>query len=168
VLAANEDPWQRALAFKQRTEAEIRPIFDASLTEDKRGIRRANATRKGEALDKAKSLKKWFTLAFGDALVAAARYQLHVHRGIMRTVNLVEKPGEFLKDPKIRNTIFRYMLRGRKRNAKARIQAGLERQEMLSMIFHLTRQNAKAPLPAGETMNRTNNAIDEQPLSLNT
>jgi 2-polyprenyl-6-methoxyphenol hydroxylase-like FAD-dependent oxidoreductase len=167
VLAANEDPWQRALAFKQRTEAEISPIFDASLTEDKRGIRRANATRKGEALDKAKSLKKWFTLAFGDALVAAARYQLHVHRGIMRTVNLVEKPGEFLKDPKIRNTIFRYMLRGRKRNAKARIQAGLERQEMLSMISHLTRQNAKAPLPAGEIMNRTDDAIDEQPLSLN-
>ena len=145
VLAENDDPWQRALAFKQRTEAEIRPIFDASLTEDKRGIRRANATREGVALDKATTIKKWFTLAFGDALVAAARYQLHVHRGIMRTVNLVEKPGDFLKDRKIRNTIFRYMLRGRKRNAQARIQAGLARPEMLGMISHLSRQQAKQP-----------------------
>jgi hypothetical protein len=144
-LAEKSDPWERALAFKQRTEAEIRPIFDASLTEDKRGIRRANATREGVALDKATTVKKWFTLAFGDALVAAARHQLHVHRGIMRTVNLVEKPGDFLKDRKIRNTIFRYMLRGRKRNAQARIQAGLARPEMLGMISHLSRQQTKQP-----------------------
>ena len=161
VLAEQSDPWQRALAFKQRTEAEIRPIFDASLTEDKRGIRRANATRKGVAVDKATSIKKWFTLAFGDALVAAARYQLHVHRGIMRTVNLVEKPGAFLKDPKVRNTIFRYMLRGRKRNAQARIQAGLSRAEMLGMVSHLSRQKAKQPLAASSS----DNTLGEQPLA---
>ena len=59
----------------------------------------------------------------------------------------------FLKDPKIRNTIFRYMLRGRKRNAKARIQAGLDRQEMLGMISHLARQKAKQPLPANGSGN---------------
>ena len=41
------------------------------------------------------SLKKWFGLAFGDALTAAARDKLHVHRGIMRTINPVEKPGDF-------------------------------------------------------------------------
>jgi 2-polyprenyl-6-methoxyphenol hydroxylase-like FAD-dependent oxidoreductase len=145
VLGEIIDPWERALSFKERTEAEIRPIFNASLTEDKRGIKRANAVRQGVSVDKARSIKKWFALAFGDALMAAAKYQLHVHRGIMRTVNLVEKPGDFLKDPKIRNTIFRYMLRGRKRNAKARIQAGLTRQEMLEMISHLTRQNIKKP-----------------------
>jgi len=161
VLAENDDPWQRALAFKQRTVAEIRPIFDASLTEDKRGIRRANATRKGVALDKATSIKKWFTLACGDALVAAARYQLHVHRGIMRTVNLVEKPGDFLKDPKIRNTVFRYMLRGRKRNAQARIQAGLDRQEMLGMVSALSRQKPKQPFAASGS----DNMLGEQPLT---
>jgi len=160
-LAEESDPWQRALAFKQRTVAEIRPIFDASLTEDKRGIRRANATRKGVALDKATTIKKWFTLAFGDALVAAARYHLHVHRGIMRTVNLVEKPGDFLKEPKIRNTIFRYMLRGRKRNAQARIQAGLGRQEMLGMVSQLSRQKAKQPLAA----NNSDQTLREQPLT---
>jgi hypothetical protein len=57
-----------------------------------------------------------------------------VHRGIMRTVNLVEKPGTFLKDKKIRNTVFRYMLRGRTKNAAARIQRGASRDDMISSV----------------------------------
>ena len=134
VLSDESDPWQRALAFRRKTEEEIRPIFNASLKEDKNGIKKAEAMRCGHALDKANSLKHWFGLAFGDALAAAAKYQLHVHRGIMRTVNLVEKPGAFLKDKKIRNTVLRYMLFGRKRNAAARVQHGTSRDEMIQIV----------------------------------
>lgn len=134
VLSVEADPWQRALAFKAKTEEEIRPIFNASLSEDKNGIKKAAAAREGRGVDKATSLKHWFGLAFGDALVAAAKYQLHVHRGIMRTVNLVEKPGSFLKDKKIRNTVLRYMLRGRKRNVAERIQRGPVREEMIRTV----------------------------------
>ena len=134
VLSSEADPWQRALAFRAKTEEEIRPIFNASLNEDKNGIKKAEAVREGRAVDKAKSLKHWFGLAFGDALVAAAKYHLHVHRGIMRTVNLVEKPGAFLKDKKIRNTVLRYMLFGRKRNAAARIQRGASRDDMIRTV----------------------------------
>ena len=99
VLANQSDPAQRAQAFKARSEEEIRPIFDASLNEDKRGIKRAAAILQGVDLDRATSLKKWFGLAFGDALTAAARDKLHVHRGIMRTVNLVEKARRFPERP---------------------------------------------------------------------
>ncbi len=134
VLANQSDPAQRAQAFKARSEEEIRPIFDASLNEDKRGIKRAAAILQGVDLDRATSIKKWFGLAFGDALTAAARDKLHVHRGIMRTVNLVEKPGDFLKDQKIRWTVLGYMLRGRKRNARARIQPGPKRAAMLQHL----------------------------------
>ncbi len=134
VLGSERDPWQRAVAFKAKTEEEIRPIFNASLSEDKNGIKKAAAIREGRSLDKAKTLKQWFGLAFGDALVAAAKYQLHVHRGIMRTVNLVEKPGGFLKDRRIRNTVLRYMLRGRKRNAAARIQRSVSRDDMIRVL----------------------------------
>ena len=109
-------------------------MFIYFLNEDKNGIKKAAALRQGRSLDKAKSIKQWFGLAFGDALVAAAKYQLHVHRGIMRTVNLVEKPGGFLKDKRIRNTVFRYMLRGRKKNAAARIQRSVDRDEMIKVI----------------------------------
>ena len=89
---------------------------------------------KGEQRDRADSLKKWFGYAFGDALAAAARYEINVFRGVMRTVNLVEKPGFFLQDRKIRRTIFRYMLRGRKKNGQARVQRGPNRNDMLDSL----------------------------------
>ena len=144
VLGSNDDPWLRATRFSEATEEQIRPIFEASLNEDKRGIKRAAATLNGVNLDRAKSLKQWFGLAFGDALTAAARDKLHVHRGIMRTINLIEKPGDFLKDQQVRWTVLGYMLRGRKRNARARIQPGPKR---LAMLQHLAESK---PLPQAD------------------
>jgi len=138
VLAKEADPRERALKFAKLTEERIRPIFDASLTEDKNGIKRAEAVRRGQDNNQASSLKKWFGLAFGDALAAAAGERIHVYRGMMRTVNLLEKPGAFLQDPKIKRTIFRYMLRGRKRNARARVQRGPAREEMMQHIANLS------------------------------
>ena len=129
-----DDPLERALVFDEWTEEELRPIFNTSLSEDKSGIKRAKAILEGRSLDKPDSFKKWFGLAFGDAMAAASREQLHVMRGVMRTFNLMEKPGEFLKDWRIRMTIFRYMLYGRARNAKARVQNGPSRQEMLRLV----------------------------------
>ncbi len=134
VLAETSDPTERALQFNQRTEDEIRPIFAASLSEDRNGIRRSLAAAEGELLEKPDSFKKWFAMAFGDALAAAARYNLHVLRGMMRTVNLLEKPGAFLEDWRTRAIIFGYMLRGRRRNAVARIQRGPTRDEMLELV----------------------------------
>jgi hypothetical protein len=46
----------------------------------------------------------------------------------------MEKPGEFLKNWRIRLTIFRYMLSGRKKNAAARIVPGPSRTEMLAFM----------------------------------
>lgn len=133
-FAAASDPTARARLFKSRTEEELRPIFKASLAEDRRGIRRALAIIEGTLLDQPDSFKKWFALAFGDALAAAARYDLHVLRGMMRTVNLLERPGDFLKDWRTRLTLFAYLFRGRKRNAVARMQRGPTRNEMLALI----------------------------------
>jgi len=134
VLASESDSTARALAFQNLTEERIGPIFKASLQEDKNGIKRADAVMSGRDLDKPDSLKKWFGMAFGDALAAAAKDEIEVFRGMMRTVNLIENPGDFLKDKKVKRTIFRYMLRGRKRNAKARVNRGLPRNEMLQYI----------------------------------
>lgn len=134
VLTAHANPETRAREFSEQTDARLRPIFDASLREDKNGIKRADALMQGLERDRADSLKKWFGLAFGDALAAAVRDEIHVFRGMMRTVNLVEKPGDFLSDPKVRRIIFRYMLKGRKANSKARVQRGLSRQQMLEYL----------------------------------
>jgi len=134
VVASTGDATARAVEFAKRTKASIGPIFDASLREDKNGIRRAAAVMSGQARDKAGSLKKWFGLAFGDAMVAAIQNKIHVYRGMSRTLNLLEDPGAFLQDPQIRRTIFRYMLRGRKRNARERIQRGPNRDEMMQRL----------------------------------
>ncbi len=134
VLEQESEPRARALAFDARTEADLRPIYDASLREDQSGIRRAEALMQGLLLDKPDSFKRWFGLAFGDALAAAARERIHVMRGLLRTFHLLEKPGDFLKDRRIRLTVLAFMLRGRKRNAARRLQKGPNRDEMLSLV----------------------------------
>jgi 2-polyprenyl-6-methoxyphenol hydroxylase-like FAD-dependent oxidoreductase len=134
VLQEQHDPAARAIAFDARTEAELRPIFQTSLREDRSGIRRALASAQGQLLDEPTTFKEWFGTAFGDALAAAARYNLHVLRGMMRTVNLLEKPGQFLADWRTRAIVFAYMLRGRSRNAAARIQRGPGREEMIALV----------------------------------
>jgi 2-polyprenyl-6-methoxyphenol hydroxylase-like FAD-dependent oxidoreductase len=137
VIEAVEDPVERAIAFDKSTEEELRPIFKTSLSEDKNGIKRAAAIRLGRTIDTADSFKKWLRLAFGDAVSAAARDEIRVVRGAMRTFNLLEKPGDFLKDWRIRLTIFRYLLRGRTKNALARMQSGPSRTEMTQLIEEL-------------------------------
>ncbi len=134
VIETVDDPIERALAFDELTEKEIRPIFKTSLSEDKSGIKRAAAIRAGNTIDSADSFRKWLRLAFGDAVSAAARDDLHVMRGAMRTFNLLEKPGDFLKDWQTRFTIFRYMFRGRAVNALSRMQRGPGRLEMIKLI----------------------------------
>ena len=134
VLTKNSDPIERAIEFDRLTKVELRPIFEASLSEDKRGIKRAEAIMKGELLERTKGFKAWFGAAFGDALAGAIRDQIHVFRGMMRTVNLLETPGEFLNERKVRLTVFRYMLKGRKKNAAARIVNGPSRLEMLALL----------------------------------
>jgi len=124
VLAESPDPVIRALRFEERTEEQIRPIFKTSVSEDRSGIKRAAAVMEGRTLDQADSLKKWFRLAFRDAISAAAREEIQVVRGAMKTFNLLETPGEFLKDWNIRMTILRYLLRGRKKNAARRLVSG--------------------------------------------
>ena len=56
----------------------------------------------------------------------------------MKTINLVEKPGDFLKNKKIQRTVLLYMLRGRKRNSGSRIQPGLTRPTMMEFLTELT------------------------------
>jgi 2-polyprenyl-6-methoxyphenol hydroxylase-like FAD-dependent oxidoreductase len=134
VLESTTDPRERAVRFDARTQAELRPIYDASLNEDRSGTKRALAIMTGQSVDRPDSLKKWFALAFGDALMAAAREDIHVMRGMMRTFHLLERPGEFLQDPRIKRTVFRYMLKGRRRNAAKRLQSGPSRAEMLQLV----------------------------------
>jgi len=70
VLDATADPIKRAQLFATRSEQELRPIFKASLLEDRRGIARAQAEMAGRELDKPNSLKEWFGATLFEALIA--------------------------------------------------------------------------------------------------
>ncbi|MFM8354585.1 MAG: FAD-dependent oxidoreductase [Gammaproteobacteria bacterium] len=142
VLDTTRDPRERAIRFDARTRDELRPIWEASRNEDRNGTKRALATMSGAAVDRPDSLKKWFGLAFGDALLAAARDEIHIMRGMMRTFHLLERPGDFLKDSRIRRTVFRYMLKGRRRNASKRLQVGPSRADMLTLVAGAAPQSA--------------------------
>jgi len=142
ILDEYSDPVERALKFDEETENELRPIFIASLNEDKRGIRQAEALLEGKEVEDQGSFKQWLRASFGDAIASAAREQVHVLRGAMRTFNLMEKPGDFLKDNRIRLTILRYMLRGRAKNNRARFQRGPRREEMLAVVHQGSSQEA--------------------------
>ena len=133
IMDESSDPLERALRFDEETENELRPIFIASLNEDKQGIKRAKSILEGREVENTNSFKQWLRAAFGDAIGSAAREQVHVLRGAMRTFNLMEKPGDFLKDSRVRWTILRYMMRGRARNNRARFQRGPSRLEMLAI-----------------------------------
>ena len=62
----------------------------------------------------------------------------------MRTFNLLEKPGDFLKDKRILLTTMAYMLGGRKRNANARKVNGPGRQQMLTILTNKQAQRESA------------------------
>lgn len=130
LMTAIRDPERRALAFHSRTRQDLRPIFDISLREDASGIKRAEAALEGKLLHKPDSMAQSFKLAFRDAVSAASREQIHVARGAMRSFNLLENPGDFLNDWSVRLTVLRYLLRGRHRNARRRLQPGPDRDEM--------------------------------------
>ena len=52
----------------------------------------------------------------------------------MRTFHLLEKPGAFLEDNAIKRKVFRYMLRGRRRNNTDRYVPGPGREHMHELL----------------------------------
>jgi 2-polyprenyl-6-methoxyphenol hydroxylase-like FAD-dependent oxidoreductase len=134
VLTEHADARGRALAFDARSRETLRPIFDASLRQDRSGIARAQALMQGGLIDRPDSLRRWVSLAFRDALAAAARERIHVMRGVLRSFHLLEKPGAFLNDWAVRRTVLGYLLRGRRRNAGRRLQRGPSRLRMLEIV----------------------------------
>jgi len=134
ILHDISDPRQRALTYNDQTELEIRPIFKSSLSDDRKAISKAKAIRDGKPFDQADTFASWLKLAVGDAVSAAAQTDLDVVRGAMRTVNLLEKPGDFMNSWRIRLTVLRFMLRGRSQNAMSRMPIGPGRLELLASL----------------------------------
>jgi len=133
VLDETSDPVKRARSFAKRTKEELRPIYDIDLAEDRRSISRSKAHTEKHPAYHPKSIKARLFTEFGEALAAAAHEHIHVNRGLNRTINLVDRPGQFLNSAKVWRTIFRYLLRGRKRNSVSAARPKLTREEAIGL-----------------------------------
>ena len=131
VLDEISSPHERAIVFDQRTEEELRPIFKASLADDKKAIKRARAIMADETNTPThKGARNRLQTLFGNAMREAIRKDIHVLRGAMRTFNLMEKPGEFMKDWRVIARTLRFIGRG---DDGSRVN-GPSRGEILSLI----------------------------------
>jgi len=133
VLSDVSDSRLRTDEMARRVRDEVRPVWDASLADDQRGITRASAVIKGEP-EKARSIGRWLRNVVADAASAAARNEISVIRSAMRSFNLLAPPGAFMKDWRVRAALLRYVLRGRRRNATVRIQRGPDRLTMYELL----------------------------------
>jgi len=136
ILAQDLDPIARAMAFHHQSRERLRPIWEASLREDRNAIKRANRI----LLDQEKgafSVKRWFQASIGDAVNQAAQTYPSVFRGAMRSFNLMETPGAFLAERKTQGLVLWTLLTGGKKNKASRFVAGPSRGEMLAHLESL-------------------------------
>ena len=57
-----------------------------------------------------------------------------VFRGAMRTFNLMEQPGDFLRERKVQFLVLWTLLTGGKKNKASRFVAGPDREGMLALL----------------------------------
>jgi hypothetical protein len=129
-----DDPKTAAYHFEKATREQLRPIWQASLDEDRAGIKRADAILYPDQLSQRQTLKKRFSKAFGDALTRASQQHIRVFRGAFRTFNLMESPGRFLKDRRTQILIFWTLVRHGWKKAPPRVVDGPIRQDMIDKI----------------------------------
>jgi len=136
VIAKWQDPISAAQQFHEATQTKLRPIWQASLNEDRTAIKRANLILNPESAlnSRQKSLKSRLSRAYGDAITKASQQHIRVFRGAFRTFNLMEPPGYFLKDFKTQCLIFWTLLRDGSANKNIRIVPGPSRQDMIQAI----------------------------------
>ena len=103
ILAQDLDPIARAMAFHHQSRERLRPIWEASLREDRNAIKEQTAYSWTEK--DAFSVKRWFQASIGDAVNQAAQTYPSVFRGAMRSFNLMETPGAFLAERKTQGLV---------------------------------------------------------------
>ncbi|MDA0826700.1 MAG: FAD-dependent oxidoreductase [Proteobacteria bacterium] len=142
ILSRDQDPASAAKQFAEETRKQLRPIWQASLDEDRTGIKRAQTILSPSNASAAPTLKKRFAIAYGDALTRATQIHLRVFRGAFRTFNLMELPGAFLKDIGTQALIFWTLIRYGAENKKARVVPGPDRDEMIAALAPEATQRA--------------------------
>ncbi len=130
VLDQSADPVERALAYHQAIQTELKPFFDLMNKQDRAALRRAKAALTPGYKP---SLKARLARSFAeDAVTIALRCDTGLLRQGMRGFHMLEHPEAWIKKPGNMARILMYWARGRKRSASAYPpKPGPEREEMM-------------------------------------
>jgi 2-polyprenyl-6-methoxyphenol hydroxylase-like FAD-dependent oxidoreductase len=97
IVRATINPIARAKFFAQRTEAELRPFYDAMVAQDAAWMLRA--ARAHEPRRRPKLRTRLMRSFAEDALIPATRGSLRVARRLARPFHMLEPPSDWLREP---------------------------------------------------------------------
>ncbi|HEX5377183.1 MAG TPA: FAD-binding protein [Phenylobacterium sp.] len=130
VLDRSVDPVERALAYHQAIQDELKPFYALMIRQDRAAIRRARAALTPGYKP---SLKARLAKSFAeDAVAIALRLDTDLLRQGMRGFHMLEHPEAWMKRPANMARILMYWMRGKRRNAAAYPpKPGPGREEMM-------------------------------------
>lgn len=138
ALAAHpDDPTAFALALDAAVEREIVPWYQATLQQDRDAIEVNRAQQSGEdpyaykREDDSVDMRKYMRSLLRDGLLPAMREDLGLLRAFMRVFNLLEAPGNLMKDPQI---LQRVLASYEKRDEREPVASGPDRAEMIEHL----------------------------------
>ena len=133
VLLETSDPRQRAIAYDQRLEAEVRPHFTSIVRQDRSAIRRAETERGVGTSPRLRSRIFRHFVEFG--IQPAIRSDIAVLRAFLPGFHMLSDPADWLRKPGILLRVLRVWARGKRRNAPFLPgRLGPERSEMLDLL----------------------------------
>lgn len=116
VLAATDDPFERAKGFQRAVNTQLRPFYEDMRGQDRAAIRRAKHALNPEYRPKLKArLLKSFA---EDGIGVALRSDPDLLRDFMRGFHMLEPSRAWLKKPGNMTKVLKAWMGGRRRNAR--------------------------------------------------
>jgi 2-polyprenyl-6-methoxyphenol hydroxylase-like FAD-dependent oxidoreductase len=129
-----------ALAYDACVERNIVPWYDIQLVQDADAVEVAEAQQRGEDPfrtenpDGTQNPKAFMRSLFKEALMPALREDLPLLRVFMRTMNLLDRPGDLMRNPLVMQSLLASYAR---RDQREKVVLGPSRDEMLERFAAL-------------------------------
>lgn len=140
VDAHGDDPRALALAYDACVERNIVPWYELQIAQDADAVEVAEAQRRGEDPfrianpDGTQNPKAFMRSLLKDALMPALREDLGLLRIFLRTINLLDRPGDLMRNPAVMQSL---LASWAKRDQREKIVLGPPREEMVERLGSL-------------------------------
>jgi 2-polyprenyl-6-methoxyphenol hydroxylase-like FAD-dependent oxidoreductase len=149
-----DDPAAAALALDVAEKREVVPWYELAVGQDRDAAEVAEGWRRGEAPDEPAqdggfvNPKSYLRSLIRHGLVPALRLDADVSRVFFRSFNLLDPPGDLLRDPRVMLKVLElYQSRGEREDPVL----GPGRAEMVARLAEGSAGEARAPMLSGPT-----------------